>query len=348
MGCGSSTPVEKNAADTRTAAETPAGDKPSVIVLGASGYVGKSTLSSLVERHGSKLKIAAGVRNPEKFGETFNVDVVKADMGGDKDELAEVLKAYDRIFVVVPGSENRTELASNAIEACKAAGMKFILMLSVLTAPEEETIFGKQFAPVEAKMKEDVGEGGAVIRLPIFMDNFYAQAPSIKESGTFYEPRDPTKPHTPVTTADIGKAAADILAEPEKHAGKTYKLVMPPFNMNDVAAAFTKTLGKEVTVTTVPYQSSKEAFMGLGYPEWQVDGIMELYKMCDEEKPIINEADITDIETITGEKAMTMEEWVEANKAGFQWEIYNRTLTRRIFLHQSCFVEVERCIHVLA
>jgi hypothetical protein len=58
--------------------------------------------------------------------------------------------------------------------------------------------------------------------------------------------------------------------------------------------------------------------MGMGFPEWQVDGIMELYKYIDEGSEVTNESDNGDIEKITGEKPLTIEAWVEQNAAGFQ------------------------------
>ena len=286
-----------------------------VIVVGASGYVGKATLAALTSRHADKVKTFAGVRNPDKFDTMDNVEVVKADMG-DKTSLAKTMRGFDAAYLVVPGHESRTELALNGIEAAKEAGVKFLLVLSVLTVGTD-SIFGKQFATIEQKTKES-GIDYAIVRLPIFIDNNYASAGSIKDQGTFYDPRDPTKMHTPVAVTDVGKASADILANPNKHVGKTYKLVSPPFALNDLAGAFSKTLEKEVTVTTVPYEAAKSAFMGMGFPEWQGDGIMELYKFMDDDSPITNESEVGDIELITGEKPLTVTTWVEQNVGGFQ------------------------------
>jgi uncharacterized protein YbjT (DUF2867 family) len=90
------------------------------------------------------------------------------------------------------------------------------------------------------------------------------------------------------------------MADPSEHAGKTYKLVSPAFSLNNMAAAaFSKTLGKEVKATTVPYDAAKEAFMGMGFPEWQTDGILELYKCIDEGSAVTNESEIGHIELIT-------------------------------------------------
>lgn len=289
-----------------------------VIVVGASGYIGKATLASLVARHGETVQIHAGVRDPVKFGQMEGVTVVKADMG-DKDALKQTLEneKYDSVYLVIPGHHDRTQLGRNGLEAAKEAGIPHVLLLSVLTA-ETDTIFGRQFKPLEDKVKE-LGIGYTIVRLPLFLDNNYAHVGSIKGQGTFYVPQDPTKNHTPVAVVDVGKASADILAAPQKHHGQVYKLVAPAFTLNDLASAFTKTLEKEVTVTVVPYSAAKEAFMGMGFPEWQTDGIMELYKLIDAESEITNEKDDTgDIEKITGDKPTTVAEWTQQNAAGFQ------------------------------
>jgi uncharacterized protein YbjT (DUF2867 family) len=139
-----------------------------VIVIGSSGYIGKATLAALTSRHADKVQAFAGVRNPDKFDTMDNVETVKADMG-DKAALTETLKGFDSAFLVVPGHEQHTELAINAIEAAKEAGLKFLLVLSVLTSGTD-SVFGKQLEPIEAKAKES-GIDYAIVRLPLFIDN---------------------------------------------------------------------------------------------------------------------------------------------------------------------------------
>jgi uncharacterized protein YbjT (DUF2867 family) len=289
-----------------------------VIVVGASGYVGKATLAALTSRHFDTVQTFAGVRSPEKFGTMEKVTTISTDMG-DKAALTQTFRGFDSVFLVVPGHEDRTQLAINGLEAAKDAGVRFVLVLSVLTSGTD-SIFGKQFAPIEAKAKK-IGVNYAIVRLPLFIDNNWAHLGSIKgqDAPTFYDPRDPTTLHTPVAVNDVGKAAADILANPVKHYGKTYKLVAPPFSLNDMASAFTKAMGKQVKHTQVSYKDAKDAFMGMGFPEWQVDGIMELYQYIDSESTYTNErTQIGDVEAITGEAPQSIESWVEQNVAGFQ------------------------------
>jgi len=97
-----------------------------------------------------------------------------------------------------------------------------------------------------------------------------------------------------------------------------YKLVAPSFSLNDQALAFTKTLKKKVAVTVVPYDAAKQAFMGMGFPEWQTDGILELYKLIDSGSSITNETQQTDdIEKITGQKAICVEVWTGKSAPDF-------------------------------
>lgn len=289
---------------------------PKVLVLGASGYVGQATLGSLVKRHGVKLDIYAGVRNPSNFQKIDGVDVVQADMGKPK-ELTQVMKDFDRVFIVTPGHEDRTQLVLNALDACKDASVEYALILSIPTV-ETDTIFGKQLKPIEQAAKDSGLKGYSIIRLPLFIDNLFANAQSIKEKATFDDPRNAYKAHTPVAVSDVGMAAADLLAKPKKHYGKTYTLAMPPFSMVDFSKAISKVVGKQVLVRTVTYQQSKEAFMEMGFPEWQVDGIMEIYKLIDEGRPSTLCKQRGDLKTITGKPATTMEQWVAANAAAFK------------------------------
>ena len=294
---------------------------PRVLVLGASGFVGKATLSRLASKYGSHMEVFAGTRDTSKWEAMPGVTAVATDMA-KKEALVETLKTFNRVFIVTPGTQDRTHMATNALEAAKEAGCEFVLLLSVLSC-DTDTIFGKQFQPLEARCQELGFPSHTIIRVPLFLDNMMLNVPSIKNENTFYDPRDPSKPHTLVAVQDIAKAAAAILAHPDPtHRGKLYKLVSPPpCTLNDQAAELSAALGRAIQPTTVHYNAAKESFLsneGAAFEEWQVLGVLELFHMIDEESPVTNEAHTTDLESITGEKATTLKDWVEQNKAAFQ------------------------------
>ena len=293
--------------------------KPVVLVIGASGNIGLATLQVLSTKYADKVEIRAGVRDPEKADKVKaigGVNVVKAAQG-DKAQLVKVFEGVNSLFIVVPGTENRAELSIKTAEAAKEAGVKHLVVVSVLTAEHTDTIFGKQFNEIESSISK-LGVPYTFLRLPLFVENYFGFKETIQKMSTIIVPVDPTKPYTPVVVGDAGKAAAAVLVDPSKHANKTYPIVSDRHTHNDVAKTFSEALGKEVTVTTNSYEDAKKFLMGVGLPEWQVDGILELYKLIDNGSPTTNQEDMSKFKNITGEDPTSLKGWVNAVAPAFK------------------------------
>ena len=56
----------------------------------------------------------------------------------------------------------------------------------------------------------------------------------------------------------------------------------------------------------------------MGLPEWQTDGVLELFKLFDSGAPETNTADLSDYEKITGEKPTSLSAWITKYAPGFQ------------------------------
>jgi len=292
----------------------PAGHRK-VIVIGASGMVGRAVLPVLVFRYGEHLQVYAGTRDPTTFAPIKGVNVVKADMA-DKKSLTKTLKHFDRAMIIVPN--NRPDLAANALEAADLAkSINFVLVLSVLTAPLEDTTFGAHFSEIENKAKQVFPASYCILRCPVFIDTLLTHCETIRGDGSFSDPRDPDMPFSPIAVRDVARAASDILAKPNQNAEKTYKLVCPSFSLNDQAAALSNVLEKAITVTTVDYDLCRGGYLEQGYPEWQVDGSLEVFRLIDEGNEYTNETECGDFEEITDSKPTTIEEWCQINASKF-------------------------------
>mmetsp|Transcript_1496 Transcript_1496/g.6542 ORF Transcript_1496/g.6542 Transcript_1496/m.6542 type:complete len:325 (-) Transcript_1496:108-1082(-) len=288
-----------------------------IVIMGASGYVGQSTTAAL-SADPRDAQIVAMVRNPDSekaapLKALQGVEVVAGDMG-NADSLGPVLEGATKVFIVVPGHIERTQLAVAAIEACVSAGVGHILVLSVCSAEKEGTVFGDQFTPIEAKAKE-AGISYTIMRLPMFLDNQLGNIASVKGQKMLYGPIPAEAVLNSVAVQDVGVAAATLLHDSDKYTGQTVVVSGPPSPYNDIGKGLTEALGTEVGYTVVPYEAAKEAFMGLGLPEWQVDGVLELYKLVEAGDPVLQDAG--DFEKIVGRPAMTPVEWCHANKAMF-------------------------------
>lgn len=286
--------------------------KPTVFVLGCSGPIGSATVKALSEKYPDKVNILAGTRDPasEKVAvlKTLpGVTVLRADMG-DKEELRDLLRGVTSLFIVTP--TNGVKLAIGAAEVAKSSGVKHILTISVLTVDLADTIYGKQYGELESSV-QGLEVPLTLIRLPPFVDNYWAYKRPIQQKASFSTPGDPTKPFSAVVVADAGKAAAAIMAEPEKHYGKTYKLISNRHTLGELASTFSEVFGKKIKYERMSYEDCRKRLINVvGFSEEDADGILEIYRLTDEECPLVDDPDMSHFTKITGEKPTTLKEWV--------------------------------------
>jgi uncharacterized protein YbjT (DUF2867 family) len=293
--------------------------KPSskTIIVGASGCVGKATLEALSTRHYGADEPYAGVRDVAGFEKhALKIPTIRTDLA-DKPAITRALQGFENVFLVVPCTTDRTALAINGLEAAKEAGAGFILVLSI-TLAGTDTIFGRQFTPIEDRAKV-LGIPYTIIRLPLFMDNNFAHIASIAKQNNFCDPRNPGNRFASVAVDDVGKCAADILASPKKHHYKTYKLIGQSHSVEDSRAALSKFLHRPIKIKTVTYHSFKMLNMDNGIPEWQIDGLIEWLKHEDAAK--LSRKDAEAIETITGERPMSIQDFIAVNATAFGWKL---------------------------
>ena len=286
--------------------------KPTVFVLGCSGSIGSATVRALSRKYSDTLNILAGTRDTtsEKVASLRSlpgVTILHADMN-NKEGLRDLLTGVTSLFIVTP--TNGFRLAIGAAEVAKASGVKHILTVSVLTVELTDTIYGKQYGELESSVKH-LQIPYTFIRLPPFVDNYWAYKRPIQQNSSFSTPADPTKPFSAVVVEDAGKAAAAIMAEPEKHYGKTYKLISNRHTLNELAAAFSQALGKNVKYERISYNDCRRRLVEVvGFSEEDADGILEIYRLTDEECPMVDDPEMSHFNQITGEKPTSLKEWV--------------------------------------
>lgn len=294
--------------------------KPTVFVLGCSGSVGSATVRALSRKYSDTLNILAGTRDiaSEKVASLRSlpgVTILHADMN-NKEALRDLLTGVTSLFIVTP--TNGFRLAIGAAEVAKASGVKHILTVSVLTVELTDTIYGKQYGELESSVKL-LQIPYTFIRLPPFVDNYWAYKRPIQQNSSFSTPGDPTKPFSAVVVEDAGKAAAAIMAEPEKHYGKTYKLISNRHTLNELAAAFSQALGKNVKYERISYNDCRRRLVEVvGFSEEDADGILEIYRLTDEECPMVDDPEMSHFNQITGEKPTSLKEWVNEVAPAFK------------------------------
>lgn len=272
--------------------------KPELMVIGASGYVGVATVNSLAP-YAKDFVIKAGVRDVSSAKNSSlvgaGIKLMAADMSKPK-TLVPALSGVKVAFIVVPGHADRTALGIAGIKAAKDAGVSHIVVLSVCSVVKPGTIFADQFIPIEEYTKT-CGIPYTIVRLPMFMENVLGQMQAIATTQQFYTPLDTHIEQNCASVGDIGEAVAKIMAKPEAYVNKILSLTGTPVNEGQFADAFSAVLEKPVTHVPVPYTAAKQSMMDMGMPEWQVDGVIELYKLIATGEPALTTA-VSDLPAI--------------------------------------------------
>eukprot|EP00050_Salpingoeca_kvevrii_P005665 m.285024 g.285024 ORF g.285024 m.285024 type:complete len:294 (-) comp11280_c0_seq1:213-1094(-) len=290
---------------------------PKILILGSTGFIGQATIEALSKKGGAT--ILAGVRDKEsakakKLGELDNVEIVKADMD-DPSTLGDIVQGVSAVFVVTPGDHRRTEITNKTVNALAGHSVPFTLIVSVPLVDLPDTIFGKQCLEIEENAKK-AGLTHAIARLPFFIDNMFASQKSIKGEKKFFGPLPVDIKMARVAVSDAGEACAEILSNPSKHEGKTYTISSETFSEGDMAKALTEVLDRKIEYIQIDWPEAKAAFVGLGMPEWQADGVLEIFRAAEAKEQAAG-GEFNGFKQITGKEPMTAQKWVEVNKENF-------------------------------
>lgn len=305
-----------------------------IFVTGATGNCGRATIKYLCENF-PNLKIMAGVRDTKKARDCFqgcrNLEFCQMESPVNnpaaQEELCRNMKGCGACLIVPP-SEDRVQVTKCYVECAKKAGVEYLCVISSSSVDKKNILFHRQFKEIETCVQQ-CGMRHAFLRCDFFMDNHLMDADSVKRSRTFSYCANPDARFTPVACCDIGAVAGTLLAHNLKggmvqlqpgqemttekhrhhhHQNECFHLTgCKPLTMTELAGIYTK-----VAKTDVKYVqcSKKDAMMSMakmGMPQWQAEGVCELWDMINEgmcQKPE------NVVEHITGKKALTMDEFI--------------------------------------
>ncbi len=284
-----------------------------VFVMSATGNVGSNVVDML--QLINECSVVVGTRNPdtaEDF-EDENTDIRTFDFM-DSSTYEPAFDGCDAMFLNIPGQPALAEIVPSILTAAKKSGVKFIAKLGVNGAnPNAPFVFAKLHGMIDKAVKES-GIEFCTLNPVEFMDNFYNfQGNTIKASGSFYLPQG-TAIKSMVSCLDIGEAFAEVLLEPNDHAGKTYSIAGYDYTNSEIATILSIVLQKRISYADVPEESAKEALMKMGAEDWFVTGMMELNALWKKGAMVASNDDLTEI---LGRYPQTFEQFARENKDKF-------------------------------
>ena len=239
------------------------------VITGITGQIGGVVGRALLE---AKKPVRAVVRNADKGREWHDrgCELALAHIE-DASSLADAFQGAEAVFILVPSnfdpspdfSEARTIGAAlkSALETARPAR---VLYLSTIGAQASQTNLLSQHGIIENAIAT-VAAPLTILRPAWFMENCSWDVTPAREQGvipSFLQPLD--KPVPMVATADVGKSAVEILQE--RWTGRRVVELEGPKRVtpNDIAAIFTRLLGKPVRMEVVPHQLWEALFKSQG------------------------------------------------------------------------------------
>ena len=244
-----------------------------ILVTGAAGNTCSVLIPSLIHAGES---VRAFVRNENKaqFLKEAGAEIYVGDLD-QPDTIPEALDGIDKVYLCTWNGPTALSQGHNIIQAILNSQKKPLVVRHSAFGDEGSRLI-QQINEVDSTLKKS-GIPWISIKPTFFMQNLMMAAQSIQEQGRIYWDWDNGKAGM-IDIRDVAACALGALTG-RAQEGKEYILTGPEsVSMYDVAASFTKALNKEINYVPVPHEASKEAMMDMGFPEFIVDGYIELNK----------------------------------------------------------------------
>ncbi len=238
----------------------------SILVFGATGALGGNLLPALTARDVPSASITAAGRNTARLSELAAAGFSTAEVDlSDAERVAELVGQHTDVVLISGGDPDRLTQHRSVIDAARAAGVRHFFYTSAVRAEDDRfPINADHWATEQALVASGVPY--TILRNTWYIEN-YAQA--------LAGPR-----HTGVLAAAVGDAvvaaasradlaeAIAVVVTTHGHDGMTYSLSGDTdFTYDDIAAAMTVVLDRDVTYEPTSPDSIRAMLQGAGMNE---------------------------------------------------------------------------------
>lgn len=282
-----------------------------VIVLGATGTIGKAILKNL---QNNNVEVFASVQSEKIIEKVSQFGATPVIMNfTDQQSLNQALKGKDRVFLVTPLMQNPEAITKMVINSAKLNGVKHLMRSTASGADSNGQIQMDRWAGASEDLIKASGLNYTIVRPNWFLQNFINHhSQTIKQYSGFYLPLGDAK-LSMIDINDLGEVVAIALTS-EEHFGKIYELSGQTYTNEILAETLSNVIGKKVTYIDVPEEKVKESMLTNQMPEWMVNAMMELYYIT---KQGWTAGYSNDFKTVTGKEYTSAETFFQNNKQAF-------------------------------
>lgn len=294
-----------------------------ILVTGAAGQVGSvgRNVTELLLARG--FRVRAQVRTDDRRAaalRALGAEVVVGDLL-DLKAVHQAIEGCERLYFGMSVSAHYLEASVNVAAVAKHHDVKAFVNMSQMTV-KEMSISETTSSPQQKQhwLAEQVlswsGLPVVEVRPTAFMEGLFLQlAGAVAAQGKILAPLGAGK-NSAIAAYDVARVVAEILVAPDRHIGQTYHLTGPVSqNVEDIAREFSLALGRPITYVNVPPDIFAGKLSTLGLPPHVVSHVSTMTELHRDNR---YDRYSDDVEKVTGQKPMTVQEFVEKNVAAFK------------------------------
>ncbi|MEK4905781.1 NAD(P)-dependent oxidoreductase [Niallia circulans] len=248
-----------------------------LLVTGATGKLGSKIVNVLLAKVPAD-QLAVSVRNPEKAEDlrAKGVDVRHGDFD-QPETLAAAFKGIDRLLIISADGDTETRIRqhNNAVDAAKNAGVSFIAYTSIANAQESTNFLAEVHKATEIAIQK-TGIPYSFLRNNWYLENELSTIQGVQAGAPWVTSAGSGKVGWALQQ-DYAEAAAEVLAG-EGHENTIYELSGKPLSQEEIAAAVSQVIGKEVPVQHVDDSKYAEIMTQAGIPDFVVPMLVAIQK----------------------------------------------------------------------
>jgi len=294
-----------------------------ILVTGAAGRVGGvgRAVTELLLQQGKPVR--AMVRNEDERAQALRDRGAEVVVGNllDLHSMHRVIDGCDTMYFGMSVSDDYLAATVNTAAVAKHHGVKAFINMSQMTVAQmsvTETTPSPQHK-LQWLSEQALNWSGLPVvhvRPTVLLEGFFLilTPESVRETNQIRLPFGEGKT-SPVAVEDVAHVIAALLANPQPHIGKIYHLTGPESeNMEFYAQEYSKALGRTITYQDIPVKPWREALLQRGLPAHLVN---HLATMADLHRAGRYDRMSDDVFTLTGQKPLSMQDFVKKNAATF-------------------------------
>jgi NAD(P)H dehydrogenase (quinone) len=256
-----------------------------ILITGAAGQIGAvgRTVTGLLLERG--LPVRALVRREDERAAALRAagaEVVVGDLLEPADVYRVVVGCH-RVYFSLSVSPTYLEASVTMAAVARELGIEALVNMSQMTV-SQMNIQNTTTSPQQRQhwlSEQSLAWSGlpvVTIRPTVFLEGFFlpVTAQSVRDRGRIELPFGEGKT-SPVSTADVARVIAAILADPEPHLRRTYELTgARSQDMSGVAREYSEALNREITYADIPPNEWAQRLKKAGMPEHLIKHLLTL------------------------------------------------------------------------